>query len=147
MNRWFEALLSSVGDVVSVRTPISQTDKTDKSLADNLSKSETGMGGTDRTDKSSRIAINPDDSDLDHSFTHFERMQVGIRIESGEHGNLWLISNERCRAVVDTKDPVYLASEARLIVTLKPSELKLLHGFKKLFGGRIDLGSGGDELR
>ncbi len=65
-------------------------------------------------------------------------MDVALKIESDAFGDLWLVSGEGSRRLVDTDDPVYTAPEARRMIGLPEELVRQIHAFKKTFGGRIE---------
>jgi hypothetical protein len=79
-----------------------------------------------------------DNADLDQSASRLEQMNVALRIESEELGTVWIVSSERYRCLADTTDPIYTVTDARHLVQLAPSQVRLLNSFMKQFGGTVE---------
>src|SRR5262245_59420358 len=124
--KWFDDFL---GDPL-----LSVTDKTDKSTLNNFRRTEdrsqgakTGLSLTAKTDKSP-------DRELDDSAERLEAS--GIRIAIFDDGSMRVVvtETETVRAVKD-KAAIYSPADMRAYVGLPEDERKVIHGFKKHFGG------------
>jgi len=64
-----------------------------------------------------------------------EQMDLAIQIRSEAHGDLWLVSSKKSRDLVTDGNPVYSVQEAILITELPTEVVRLVHAFKRTFGG------------
>jgi hypothetical protein len=83
------------------------------------------------------LALATQRQELDGSLASLEQSRIALRIESLEHGGLWLVSNNACLSAVDDSNPVYTAQDARFLVELEPEHALLLHRFRRVFGGSV----------
>jgi len=82
----------------------------------------------------------PDVSAIEQmTLSEFSKMDLALLIRSQVYGDLWLISNERARKHVSTKDPTYTAFEAIEVLKLKTETLSILHSFKREFSGFVEV--------